>query len=265
MKYGFIGAGNMAFRFIKGMLNRDAFNCDDIYIYEKNAERSTEVCKLLNVNALSSPEEITESCGVVFIAVKPDIMQGLLTQLSEAVKKHNPLLVSMAAGKTIEFMESFLPSTAKLIRIMPNINAEISQGITSYCANKNVLESDKEELLKCLNAVGTTTELNESLFDIFMSIASCAPAFVYMFIDAMAAGAVKYGLNKKTAVEIAAQTVLGSSAMLLATQKSPQELTDMVTSPGGATIEGLCALMENGFQNSVVSAISAAYNKAKGL
>jgi len=265
MNYGFIGAGNMAYSIIAGMISNGVASCKKIHICEKNAARSAVVQGKLGVSVFNSSDEISEKCDVVFLAVKPHHLPDVLTSIADSVKKHNPIIVSIAAGKTVEFIESFLDKDAKIVRVMPNINAEIGKSTTAFCCNKNISKADKAVAVKCLDAIGSAAELDESLFPIFTAVASCSPAFVYMFIDALATAAVKNGINKQTALDIAAQTVLGSAEMALNSSLHPRELADNVCSPGGATVEGVCSLVDNGFESAVLNAVAAAYNKVKEL
>ena len=265
MNYGFIGAGNMAYSFISGMIANGAAANDEIFICEKLQARRDMVCKSLNISFCDNYGELFEKCETVFLVVKPHHLPDVLADISDYAKKHSTLIASIVAGKTIEFIESLIGIDAKIVRIMPNVNAEINKSTTAFCCNKNVSQAGKVTINKCLSAIGSVTELDEQLFPIFTAAASCSPAFVYMFIDALATVSVKNGLNKQVALNIAAQTVLGSASMVLESNTHPRELIDKVCSPGGATIEGVCALIENGFESAVVNAVAAAYNKLKTL
>ena len=265
MNYGFIGAGNMAFSFITGMISNGAASEKEIFICEKSSERRDMVSRTLHVSACDSYSELLEKCETVFLVVKPHHLSEVLASICDDVKKHSPLVASIVAGKSVELIESDLGNNARIVRIMPNVNAEVSKSTTAFCCNNNVSEADKAVMNKCLSAIGSATELDEPLFPIFTAAASCSPAFVYMFIDALATASVKNGMNKQTAIDIAAQTVLGSASMVLSSNAHPRELADKVCSPGGATIEGVCSLIDNGFESAVVNAVTAAYNKSKTL
>jgi len=265
MNYGFIGAGNMAFSLMSGMIANGAAKPGEVFIYEKIKSRADEVCEKLGVAAVNGYEELFENCGAVFFVVKPNQMEDALKNSSGYIKKHNALVISVAAGKTIGFIESFIGANARVIRIMPNVNAQICKGMTAFFASGAATGDDKTAVVNCLKAIGGYIELEEKLFPVFTAVASCAPAYAYLFIDALAAAAVKFGVGKKAALEIAAQTVFGSAAMTLESAAHPRELIDKVCSPGGATIEGLCSLMADGFESAVVNAISAAYYKTTEL
>jgi len=264
VKYGFIGAGNMAGSFVSGMI-AGGTEPQSIVICEKNEARSGEVRAKLGVASAGSPEELVKLCDIVFLVVKPDQMEDPLKRIRKAVAEHSPLVVSVAAGKTLEYVGSFLDDAARVARVMPNVNAGIRRSVTAYCCNANVTQTDCEELLKCLSAIGSFIALEEKLFPIFTAIASCGPAFAYIFIDALATAAVKHGMNKKDALEAAALTVLGSAASVAESGLHPRVLADMVCSPSGATIEGVCELAGSGFEAAVISAVSAAYHKTKDL
>lgn len=171
--------------------------------------------------------------------------------------------MSIAAGKTTEFIEKLLGFKAPVIRIMPNINATVLEAMSAYCCSESVTDDQKEFVNKLCSSFGKVMPLSESYFPLFCSIAGCAPAYAYMFIDSLARSAVKNGMNKSVALEIAAQTVLGSAKKILESDEHPWELIDKVCSPGGTTIEGIVSLQKDGFESAVCNAVDAALQKDK--
>ena len=173
--------------------------------------------------------------------------------------------MSIAAGKNMEFLTAGLGEDKKIIRVMPNTPALVGAGITGFTANGNVTAEDKEKALKILSSFGEAEEVPEKLMDVVTSVGGSAPAFVYMFIEALADGAVLDGMPRDKAYHFAAQCVLGSAKMVLESGKHPGELKDMVCSPGGTTIEGVRALEDAGFRGIVMEAVHAATEKSKEL
>lgn len=263
MKLGFFGAGNMANAIIKGAVSANSVSGDNIYIYDTDKNKMETRQKEYSLNCCSAPEELISSCDAVIMAVKPNILPAVLSENSECFKANSPLIISIAAGRPIKYISDCLTYEARIVRVMPNINAVVQSAMCAYCCNENVSPEDIKFVETLFSSVGRIIALDETHFPIFGVIAGSAPAFAYMFIDSLARGGVKNGLSKQTALEIAAQTVLGSAEMILKSGSHPYELIDMVCSPGGTTIEGICSLQKNCFENSVTDAVDATLNKDK--
>lgn len=256
MKIGFIGCGNMGGAIFRGFINNKGAKAEDIYLFDTATSLVEGYEKEFGINKVDSCVELVSKVDTLFLAVKPNIYNIVVPQIADEVKKHKPLLVSIAAGTSVEKVTELLGFEAPVIRIMPNINAEISMSTTAYCANSLVDENKLEEVVKLLSTIGTVSMVEEKLFPVFTAIASCSPAYVYLFIDSLAKGAQKMGMNKKQALEIAASAVLGSTQMLI-NEKGvhPWELIDRVCSPGGTTIEGVTTLEEYKFESAIVKAV----------
>ena len=265
MKYGFIGAGNMGGAIIKGIIKNKVVNSQDLYIYEKNLLRATELQKELGLNVAESEKDLVKNCDVVFLAVKPFMFKGLFETIKEEVKNNSPLLVSIAAGLEMKTIEEMAESNIRLVRVMPNLNAEVLQATSAVCKNEEATEEDINLVKKILSAIGSVNEIAENHFAIFSAIAGCSPAYVYMFINALAQGALRAGMPKKEAIEIAASAVMGSAKMCLESDAHPIELADRVCSPAGTTIEGVAALESFGFENAVIKAVEASIKRDKEL
>ena len=188
--------------------------------------------------------------------------------VSENILKENPNFLDEFINDlkdSIEFIESNLKCKAKIVRVMPNINAKVGEAISAYCFNDSVTGEDKTNVESLLNGIGQVLCLDESYFPLFGVIGGCGPAFAYMFIDAMARAGVKNGMKKSDALKISAQTVLGSAKMILESDEHPWQLIDNVCSPGGTTIEGVTSLQADGFEAAVHNAVDKALDKDKKL
>jgi len=263
VKIGFIGSGNMGGAIFKGFIKNNAVKAEDIYIYRLSKEKLMKDADEYGINAAQSYSELISKTDCIIMAVKPNVLRNLLTEISAYI--NNKLIVSIAAGVEIAEIEKLLGFKAPIIRVMPNINAEICMSATAYCCNDMVSSEQIEFITSIFNKIGMTAEIEEDKFAIFSAIAGCSPAYVYLFIDSLAKGAQKLGMNKKQALKIAAYAALGSSKMLIDSDMHPCELADRVCSPGGTTIEGLCTLEDYRFESALVKAVEASVKKDKIL
>jgi len=264
-KYGFFGVGNMASAIIKGMLKNGVTMPDNIFFFDINDEMKKKAMDNFKINCVSSGEDLIKKSDFIFFAIKPQYMAQSLDDNAEYFKndssKANKVLVSVVASFPIEKFENKLGKNQKIIRTMPNVNAEVLESMTALCRNKNVTDKEYDTIKKLFNAIGNTVDMEEKLFPEFAAIAASSPAFTYLYIEAIADAALKAGINKQVALKIVAQSVLGSSKMLLESSEHPGALQDKVCSPGGTTIAGMAKLSELGFHNSIVKAIDAVMEK----
>ncbi|MDD6145791.1 MAG: pyrroline-5-carboxylate reductase [Oscillospiraceae bacterium] len=258
---GFIGTGNMATAIIKGVLSAGTLKPEEIAVCDLNCEKAQALGKETGVKVVSCAADIAEKCDKVLLSVKPNVFPELLKELDPVLKKNQPLIISIAAGKTLAFIGSFLSFSGRIVRVMPNINAKVGAAVSAYCPGEGVSEEERRFVKTLCESFGTAIELEEKFFPIFGVIGGCSPAFAYMFIDSLARGAVKNGMPKAQALEVAAQAVLGSAKMILESGEHPWTLVDQVCSPGGTTIEGVAALQEKAFESAVTSAVDAAFQK----
>ena len=261
MKLGFIGVGNLATAILRGVVAAEEIPVNEIMIYDINSDRVSGLGKELGVSVTESANDVAAKCEYAVIAVKPKDFAALAEKISGDVKINDTVVISTAAGTQLEKIRSYFGFDVKTVRIMPNINAAVGESMTALCSSENVVCSEKEFAMKLCSYFGKVTELEEKYFSAFTAIAGSAPAFAYMFADALANAGVKYGIPAKTAQEIAAQMLFGSAKQLLESPLSVSELIRNVCSPGGTTIEGVCSLKETGFENSVITAVDKTVEK----
>ena len=261
MQYGFLGCGNMGGAVAKALSKTTT----DILLTSKSVSSASRLADELGCQSTESNLLVAQSCDVIFLAVKPQMLRDVLTPLADVLQSRKPLLVSMAAGYTIAQLEEMVGGILPIIRIMPNTPVAIGKGMTTYCFNHLVTEDMITDLLTALQASGRFDPIDEKLMDAASAAAGCSPAYAYMFIEAMADGAVSCGLPRAKAMEYAAAALAGAAEMVLASGKHPGALKDAVCSPGGSTIAGVRALEEGGFRGAVMDAIIAAYQKGQQL
>ncbi len=260
-KIGFIGCGNMGGALIKAAAN--AGYSKNIYVFDSFEQKARQLCDELGVN-ISDGKTIVNECDYVFIGVKPQVIETVLSQFKENfAKRSDCILVSMAAGVSVAQISDFSRAN-KIIRIMPNMPVSVGEGMilaSGYKVDENEI-ADFNDIMKC---AGRVDWIDEKLIDAGCAVSGCGPAYVYMFIEALADGAVSCGLPRDKALLYAAETVLGSAKAVLESGKHPGKLKDEVCSPGGTTIAGVKALEDKAFRSAAMNAVIEAYNKTKAL
>lgn len=266
MKFGFIGAGNMASAIVKGMTGgKSPINSKNIYLTSKTVTSAEKLAAACGANALADVAEVVTTCDVLLLAVKPHVLQEILPALHAEIAVKKPLIISIAAGKSLADIGALLPAETPIIRVMPNINAKIGAATSGICTNCFVSPAQKAVAKEIFSTIGSVIEVEESQFGIFTVLAGSAPAFAYLYMDTLARAAVRAGMSKKQALEIAAATIAGSAQMILQSGEHPMALVDQVCSPGGTTIEGVLTLQENGFETALTKAFDAVLEKDKRL
>ena len=260
-KAGFIGAGNMGGALAQAVCK--TAQPENVIVSCKTEEEAKAVSERLSC-VCGSVDDVVKNSQFVFLGFKPQNLEEILVDLSNKINK-NSIVVSMLAGVRLETLESILGKDRKIIRIMPNTPCSVGRGMMLLCENDAVYDAEIEEFKDMMSYSGEIDEIPEKLIDAASAVSGCGPAFVYMFIEALADGGVKCGLPRDKAVKYAAQTLLGSGAMVLETGRHPEELKDAVCSPGGSTIEGVHALENGAFRCSVIDAVEAAFEKTKEL
>ncbi|ASQ48592.1 pyrroline-5-carboxylate reductase [Leptotrichia sp. oral taxon 498] len=264
MKIGFIGTGNMGSSIIKGILSSKFEKSENINIFDLDKEKVNNLVKEYGVNAVNSEKELAENCDIIILSVKPHIIPIVLKNLSGNVKK-DTIILTIAAGISISMIENALGEDKKVVRTMPNTPAQVLSGMTAVTFNKNIENSEKEIIFKLLNSFGKSVEIEEKLMHAYTGISGSLPAYVYMFMEALADGGVLCGMPRNKAYEIVAQTVAGSAKMLLETGKHPGQLKDEVCSPSGTTIEVVRVLENGNFRGNVIEAVVACTEKSKEM
>lgn len=263
-KYGFIGCGNMGGALVSAVAkNVDGSN---ILVSDYDSAKTSALAEKCGVVPADNMK-IASGCEYIFLGVKPQMMQSMLEGISGILAGRNDdfVIVTMAAGLSVESILHMCGGDYPVIRIMPNTPASIGEGMILYTANEKVSEDKLNAFVKDMSGAGVLDRLDEKLIDAACALSGCGPAFVYMFIEALADGAVECGLPRKNALLYAAQTVVGSAKLVLESGKHPGELKDAVCSPGGTTIAGVHALENGGFRANAMDAVLSAYNRTKEL
>jgi pyrroline-5-carboxylate reductase len=256
---GFIGCGQMGSALIQGIFNNyDAQTL--IFGYDPSGNA------IDNVKWCHSNSEVLRNSSIVFLCVKPQVMDSVLAEIKDSVDVDRHVIVSIAAGISIDRIQSGIQkSGVKIIRVMPNTPCLVQAGASVYAKSSAVLPQDADIVHKLLSSVGICFELKEELLDAVTGLSGSGPAFVFMMIEALADGGVFSGLPRNIAQELAVQTAFGSAKLMLETKKHPGQLKDMVASPGGTTIQGISVLEEHGVRGAFISAVKAATDRSKQL
>jgi pyrroline-5-carboxylate reductase len=264
LKIGFLGAGKMASALAKGFVASKIVAAKQVIASDVFEPARAAFAKETGAAVTDSNLEVLRFASVLVLAVKPNQVAAVLAELKPAfTSKH--LLVSIAAGVTIKKLEAALPSGARVIRVMPNTPALVGEGASGYALGANASSEDGKLAQQLLSAVGVAFAVKESLLDAVTGLSGSGPAYVFQIIEALSDGGVAAGLPRDVATRLAAQTLLGSAKMVLETGQHPGALKDMVTSPGGTTIEGLHELEKGRVRAALMSAVRAAANKSKEL
>lgn len=263
-KLGFIGAGNMAKAMMGGIIKNEIISCDEIIASDAYAPGLAAVKESLNIETTENNLKVIEEAEVVVLAVKPQYYAEVINEIKDYVRE-NQIIVTIAPGQTLEKLNYLFAKDVKIVRTMPNTPALVCEGITGVCHNDLVTKEELDYVCNILSGFGQVEVIGENLMDVVVSVSGSSPAYVYMFIEALADGAVLDGMPRDKAYKFAAQAVMGSAKMVLETGKHPGELKDMVCSPGGTTIEAVRVLEEKGFRSAIIECMKTCVNKARGL
>ncbi|MBR4123484.1 MAG: pyrroline-5-carboxylate reductase [Clostridia bacterium] len=264
VKFGFIGTGNMGAALARAVTK--AVGHSEVILADKNTTKAELLanelyCSFGEISAVAS------SAKFIFMGVKPQVMREALESIKPILKKRTDrfVLVSMAAGLSISSITEMLGENYPIIRIMPNTPVSVGKGMILYTASKEVFMDEVGEFCKALEKSGKLDKLDESLIDAASALSGCGPAFVYMFAQSLADGAVECGLPRDKAILYASQTLSGAAELLLVSGKHAGVLKDEVCSPGGSTIAGVHSLEENSFRGAVMDAVKYSFNRTKEL
>ncbi|KOA19077.1 pyrroline-5-carboxylate reductase [Clostridium homopropionicum DSM 5847] len=265
MKIGFIGCGNMASAMIKGIVKSNLIEGKNIIAGDPDKAKLEKIKEETNILIGKNNIDVVKNSDILFLSVKPNKYKDVISEIKESINE-NTIIVTIAAGITIENSESFLGSKErKIVRVMPNTPALVGEGMSALCPNKNVTNEELEEIKKIFKCFSKVEVIEEVHMDTVTALTGSSPAYVFMFIEALADGAVLKGLPRDKAYKMAAQAVYGSAKMVLETGKHPGSLKDDVCSPGGTTIEAVFVLEKGGMRAAVIEAMEKCVDKAKNM
>ncbi|MBU3129043.1 pyrroline-5-carboxylate reductase [Clostridium tagluense] len=258
---GFIGCGNMAQAMIGGIVKSNLVPSKKVIGSNPSDRSLNKVKEEYNILVTKDNVEVAKFSDILILAVKPYKYFDVIHEIKPYLKK-DVVIITIAAGITLESMGSALGDCAKVIRTMPNTPALVGEGMSALCANKNITKEELQDVVSIFESFGKVEILEENLIEIVPAVSGSSPAYVYMFIEALGDGAVLQGMPRDKAYRMAAQAVLGAAKMVLETGEHPGKLKDNVCSPGGTTIEAVYTLEKNNFRGSVISAMESCTEKA---
>lgn len=258
---GFIGAGNMGSAMIGGILGSSLANTSQIIASAHSPETLERIRTKYSIETTRSNETVASRSDILFLAVKPDKLDEIIPNIAGYLKP-NCIVVSIAAGKTLAALGAIFGKEVKLVRAMPNTPALVGEGMSALCANEKVGAKDLAQVQELFRSFGRAEIVPERMMDAVVGVSGSSPAYVYLFIEAMADAAVADGMPRALAYQFAAQSVYGAARMILKTGEHPGVLKDAVCSPGGTTIEAVAALEKGGFRDTVITAQRACSRKS---
>lgn len=263
-KIGVIGYGNMTSAIIKGVLRAGLVDAENIIVSNRTPDSLTVAKEELGLRITEDNKVVARESDIIMIGVKPHIVEEICNEIRDEVQS-NQVVVSVAGGVTLDALGEFFIKDVKTVRTMPNTPALVGEGITALCGNGLVTDNEMEDVKAIFDACGLSEIVEEKYIDVISAVSGSSPAFGYMFIEALADGAVLMGLKRKSAYKFAAQAILGACKMIVETEEHPGVLKDNVCSPGGSTIEGVKVLEKMGFRSAVIEAIEATTEKSRKL
>lgn len=261
---GFIGCGNMAQAIIGGIVKSNLVSNEKVIASNPSDKNLNLVKELYNISITHDNKEVAKISDILILAVKPNKYFYIIDEIKPFLKDE-VVIITIAAGITLEHMSNVMGDMAKVIRTMPNTPALVGEGMSALCANKNITKEELQDVVKIFESFGKIEMLEESLLDIVPAVSGSSPAYVYMFIEALGDGAVLQGMPREKAYKMAAQAVLGAAKMVLDTGEHPGKLKDDVCSPGGTTIAAVYTLEKNNFRAAVISAMESCSKKEINL
>ncbi len=262
MKIGFLGAGAMGGAILSGGLNAGVLKAEDVYVSDFS-QAIRDKYAALGCNICTDNEELGSKCDIVVLAVKPQYAAPALAELKKSMD--GKAVISIMAGATVERIRSMIDGSIRVLRVMPNTPALVNAGAFACCSETDLTAEEKAFAETIFSSIGIVEWMGEKLIDAACGLSGSGPAFVALFIEALADGGVLEGLPRPTAYRLAAQTVMGAAKMVMETGMHPGQLKDMVSSPGGTTITGCQVLEEKGFRAAAIDAVQAATKKSRAL
>jgi pyrroline-5-carboxylate reductase len=264
MKLGFIGCGNMASAIMSGIISNGLMKPDEIIGADVFAPSRERVKENLGIQIAENNVEVVQKVEAIVLSVKPQFYEEVIREIKKDIKDHQ-IIITLAPGKTLQWLEEQFGKPVKIVRTMPNTPAMVQEGMTAACPNLYVTSEEIDYVCSILKAFGDVEVIPEKMMDAVVAVSGSSPAYVYMMIEAMADAAVAEGMPRNQAIKFAAKAVQGSAKMVLETGKHPGELKDMVCSPGGTTIEAVKVLEETGFRGSIMQAMEVCAEKSRNM
>lgn len=263
-KIGFIGSGKMAQAIMKGILSSGTISAEQIMVSAKTEQTLKTVNNHFPIKTTMNNKEVACWSDFLFLAVKPDIHREVIQEIKDDIKD-DAVIITIAAGITLQWLESEFDQQVKAVRSMPNTPSFVCEGMSALSVNSRVSNEEQDNVLAIFRSFGQAEIIQEELMDSIPAVSGSSPAYVFMFIEALADGGVKNGIPREQAYKFAAQAVLGAAKMVLETGLHPGELKDQVCTPGGVTIEAVSALEEHGFRAAVLKAMEQCTERIKTL
>ena len=260
-RFGFIGAGNMAEAMMKGMISAGVCSPSELIASEVVPERRDYIARTLGISVTADNVEVVREANNVVLAVKPNIVAPVLDELKPMLGSDH-LLISIAAGTKISFIEAHLNWGVRVVRVMPNQPCLVGASASAFALGRSAKREDKDTVQKVLESVGVAFAMEEKLLDAVTGLSGSGPAYIYMVIEALADGGVLDGLPRDVAQTLAAQTVFGAAKTVLDIKGHPAQFKNMVESPAGTTIEGIRVLEEAGVRGAFIDAVDAAAKRS---
>lgn len=257
MNIGFIGVGNMASAIINGMIKNDFISANNIHAYNRTYAKLEKFKESTNINIYSNIEDLIAQSNVLVLSIKPQNFDEILDKYKDLIIKRKCLVVSIAAGYSIEQIENHLTSSLSIVRVMPTIAALINESVSSVCPNKQTSQKEIDYILEMFNSIGYTYQIAEKDLSAMVAISGCASAFTLKYIESLATAGLKNGIPKKVATQVAIQSTLASAKLALSSNENINSLIDSITSPKGTTIAGIAKLEEHAFTSSIIQAVDA--------
>lgn len=263
-KIGFIGAGKMAQAMLEGIIHSGKTSRENIMASAATETTLQTVHRSFGIYITLDNRKVAEFADILILAVKPDLHSHIISEIADSVNE-NATVVTIAAGITLRDLDTLFGRKIKAVRVMPNTPSFVGEGMSVLCANEQLSEAEKAVVEQLFQTFGKTEWLEEKQMDAVPAISGSSPAYVYMFIEALADGGVCQGLPREKAYRLAAQAVVGAAKMVLETDVHPGKLKDDVCTPGGATIEAVAALEQHQFRGAVLAAMESCTKKVKSM
>ena len=258
---GFIGAGNMGYAMLKGAIS--SISPENVGVTDRSFDKAESIAQETGVRHFESNADCVKNCKYVVFSIKPQVYENVVDGIRKFVDD-SKIIISLAPNVSIEMLNGMFGKNVRVVRLMPNTPALVGEGMTGYCYDDALFnEEEKTFLADLFNSFGKAVKVSEKIMSAVVCASGSSPAYVFMFIEALADSVVKYGMSRDDAYTFVAQTVLGSAKMVLESGEHPGVLKDRVCSPGGTTIRAVEKLEECGLRNALFKATEACYNKCE--